>query len=551
MKVQKIEIDRKSIPRSYRDYLKKMVEMSEFFEIDDEIDWNLEMGAICRRAAETGAPSPIFNKVNGCPEGFRAAEIGYQKSGTPGRDWARVAVQLGMPPESGIMEMQHAYNEAMAKGKVHPPKVIENKDAPCKENIWLGDEIDLTKFPVPLAHGGDGGRYIQTAGLNIVRTPDGKWTNWSTNRAMIANEPANSKNTMVGSWLPWQHNGMIHQMWKKEGQDCPFAIAFGTQPAVAINIGTRTPDWTDEYDASSKLLDEPVELVKCETNDLLVPADAEIIIEGTVSATETLPEGPFGEYPGYQFSYHKNMLPRQNITAVTFRNDPILPIAIPAVPPDSTHISISFFTSADVIAYLKREGLPVIDGLITFESAMHWFVIRVKNDWHEITGWTLKEFMDKLGNALWGTHMGHCMTKVLVCGEDIDPMDPLAVTWAFASRNHPTEGAFYFPELQSLGMGPESYHSMTDFNAILDPKEDNILPKGNSLVIYSCIGLQEHVGQPKPVQLTFERNYPDAIKDRVRTKWKKWGLPELNDPERNPTWKYFETTGAGETGRRG
>ncbi len=69
-------------------------------------------------------------------------------------------------------------------------------------------------------------------------------------------------------------------------------------------------------------------------------------------------------------------------------------------------------------------------------------------------------------------------------------------------------------------------------------------------VIYSLSGLEGHVGQPKPVQLTFERNFPDAIRDKVRANWKKWGLPELNDPNRNPTWKYFETTGVGETGRR-
>ncbi len=544
-----VRIDRKAIPRSYRDYLKKMTEMGEFFEINDEVDWNLEMGAVCRRVAETGAPSPIFNKVKGCPDGFRAAEFGMQKSGTPGRDWARLAIMLGMPPESGIMEMQHAYNEAMANGTVHPPKVVDEKDAPCKQNKWFGDDIDITKFPAPLAHGGDGGRYIQTAGLNIVRTPDGKWTNWSTARAMIANKPANSRNTMVGSWLPWQHNGMIRNMWKEQGKDCPFAIAFGAQPVCAIQAGTRIPDWVDEYDYASKMLDEPIELVKCEHSDILVPADSEIIIEGTVSATETLPEGNFGEYPGYEFSYHKNMFPRQDITAVTFRNDPILPVSLPGVPPDSVHVSISFFTSADLIARLKKEGFPVIDGLITFESAMHWFVLRVKNDWHEITGWTLREFMTKLGTFLWSNHEGHSMTKILVCGEDIDPMDPLAVTWAFASRNHPTEGAYYFPELQSVGMGPESYHSMTDFNALMS--EDEMIPKGGSLVIYSCIGLQEHVGQPKPVQLTFERNFPDAIKDRVRANWKKWGLPELGDPNRNPTWRYFETTGKGETGRRG
>jgi 4-hydroxy-3-polyprenylbenzoate decarboxylase len=207
------------------------------------------------------------------------------------------------------------------------------------------------------------------------------------------------------------------------------------------------------------------------------------------------------------------------------------------------------FSSADVTAHLKREGFPVIDSLITFESGMCWYVIRVKNDWHEITAWRLKEFMDKLGNALWGTHYGHLATKVLVVGEDIDPTDPVAVSWAFGTRNHPTQGCFYFPELESVGIGPESYHSMADFNALLVGHED--LDKGNSLVIYSCIGLEEHVGHPKPVQLTFERNFPDAIKDRVRANWKKWGLPELNDPNRNPTWKYFETTGKGETFRRG
>jgi 4-hydroxy-3-polyprenylbenzoate decarboxylase len=282
----------------------------------------------------------------------------------------------------------------------------------------------------------------------------------------------------------------------------------------------------------------------------MVPADAEIIIEGVISKDKFLPEGPFGEYPGYQFSEHRHLagMPRIDITCVTFRNDPILPLGLPGVGPDSTQVSISLFSSADVIAYLKREGFPVIQGLITFESGMCWFVVNVKNDWHEITGWRLKEFMDKLGNALWGTHYGHLATKVLVVGEDIDPMDPVAVSWAFATRNHPTQGCFYYPELNSVGIGPEAYHSMADFNLLLMDHDD--LATGNSLVIYSLIGLEEHVGQPKPVQLTFERNFPDAIREKVLANWKKWGLPELNDPNRNPTWKYFGTTGVGETGRR-
>jgi 4-hydroxy-3-polyprenylbenzoate decarboxylase len=233
-----IKIDRNSIPRSYRDYLGKMIEMGEFFEIDDEVDWNLEMGAICMRASETGAPSPIFNNVKDSPKGFRAAEVGYQKSGTPGREWARVAVQLGFPPEAGIMEMQHAYNEIMENGTAHPPKIVESKIAPCKENVWTGDEVDLTKLPAPLAQASGGNRHLQTAGMYAVTTPDGKRTNWSTARAMIANPPANSKNTMVGSWLPWQHNGMIQRMWAREGKGRP-ARREHEHGCPAVRLGQR------------------------------------------------------------------------------------------------------------------------------------------------------------------------------------------------------------------------------------------------------------------------------------------------------------------------
>ena len=88
-----------------------------------------------------------------------------------------------------------------------------------------------------------------------------------------------------------------------------------------MNMGTRQDDWVNEYDASSKLLDAPIEMVKCEHSDIMVPADAEMIIEGTVSATDSLPEGPFGEYPGYMFTEHKHVMgmPRMDITCMTFR----------------------------------------------------------------------------------------------------------------------------------------------------------------------------------------------------------------------------------------
>ncbi|GAG18633.1 unnamed protein product, partial [marine sediment metagenome] len=133
-----VKIDYDSIPRSYRDYLDLMVREGEFLAIDDEVDLNLEIGAIIRRADETLSPSPIFNKVQDCP-GFRCAELGFTKSGTLGRPWARIAPFVGTPLDATLMEIQEAYIHSMENNKVHPPIIVENKDAPCKQNKWVGD----------------------------------------------------------------------------------------------------------------------------------------------------------------------------------------------------------------------------------------------------------------------------------------------------------------------------------------------------------------------------------------------------------------------------
>ncbi|MDX2474084.1 MAG: UbiD family decarboxylase [Candidatus Krumholzibacteria bacterium] len=502
-----VSIDPTRIPRTYRDYLDTLKEMGELVEINDEVDWYLELGAIFRRTQETLSPGAIFNKVKGCPEGFRAADFGMAKSGRPGQPWARLAVMFGLAPDTDLMSIQRAYLEAMETGKSHPPRMVDAASAPCKQNKWLGDDIDITKFPAPVGHAGDGGRYIQTAGINIVRTPDGKWTNWSTNRGMIVD-----RNHMTGLWLPAQHNGQIYRMWKKEGKDTPWACAFGVSPAVTTQSASRCPDWVDEYDRASALLDDGIEMVKCETNDLLVPADSEIVLEGLVSHSEVEVEGPFGEYPGYLPETTAGM-PRQTITAVTFRNDPILPISLPGVPTDNCHISMGFFMSADIVVALRKAGIPVIDAMMTFESAMHWLVVRVPTDWHDSTGLSVDDFINKIGNSFWGTHVGDVAAKILVVGEDIDPADPNAVTWAFATRNHPKLGLYLFPELESMGGGLEHYLSVND----------HLRGKGG-LAIYSCLPLQERIGLPRLRHLSFKENYPKAIQEKVRSNWARWGF---------------------------
>src|SRR5277367_2216276 len=112
-----VSIDRALIPKSYRDYLDILKGMGELIEIDDEVDWYLELGAIFRHSAETLAPGAIFNNVKGCPPGFRAADFGMGKSGTPGQPWGRLAIMLGLPPDTDLMSIQHAYLDAMDTGR--------------------------------------------------------------------------------------------------------------------------------------------------------------------------------------------------------------------------------------------------------------------------------------------------------------------------------------------------------------------------------------------------------------------------------------------------
>ena len=154
----------------------------------------------------------------------------------------------------------------------------------------------------------------------------------------------------------------------------------------------------------------------------------------------------------------------------------------------------------------------MIDALQTFESAMCWVVVRVPNDWHNRTGLTVDDFIKKIATTYWTQHVEAC-TKIIVVGEDIDPADPGLVTWAFATRNHPTLNTYHFPELRSLGTPLESYHSVSEL----------VHWKG-SPVIYSCLPLQERVGHPAKPIMSFEANYPGPIKERVRSNWARWGF---------------------------
>ncbi|AYM90307.1 TPA: UbiD family decarboxylase domain-containing protein [Serratia fonticola] len=546
MKRRKLKIDVQKVPKSYRAYLELLASKGEVVAIPDEVDWYLEIGAILRHACETESPMPLFSKVKGAP-GFRAAEMGPTVSRVPGKRWQRLALMLGLPDDAQLLEIQDAFLDAIGQ-EPHPPVMVDPATAPCKQNKWVGDQVDMTKIPAPILHDGDGGRYFQTAGAIMVRTPPGEpvpedaytvdkdaWTNWSFSRAMIAgsrpqnnptpkpphassvgvphgNGPHYSKNNIVGLWLPFQHNGMIYNMWTAQGKDCPFVIALGVPPAVTMLLSAAPPAWHDEYNYASAFLGHGIEMVKAETCDVLVPAECEIIIEGYVSADKSVAEGPFGEFPGY-LSNQSSLKPLAKITCVTFRDEAILPICIPGVPIDSTLMLGCFCLSATARVYFEKSGLPVIDCFSPLEASSHWLVIRVRDDWHKITGMTVKAFIDKIAEVFWTNHIGKTTAKLIIVGEDIPPDDSNKVTWALATRNNPVQGVFHYPQYDSDGTGLQIYLDVA-----------TKLRGRGGLVAYSCLQIQQQVNQPLEQVLSFATNYPLPLQEKIKSKWSEWGF---------------------------
>lgn len=314
---------------NFRSFIDSLREDDDLAEIDESVDPYLEVGAITRKALEARKRAPLFNNVKGASSGlFRilGAPGGLRKPGA--NEFGRVALHLGLSIDSTARDIINKSIAVRESTGIKPRVVLTG---PCKENMIFGDDIDLEKLPVPFLHRGDGGKYLQTYGLNCIQTPDGTWTNWSINRAMVC-----GKNAMTGLLVTSQHVNQIYQMYKRKGQDAPWALVLGAPPA-AVYVGSMPlPDHANEVDYAGAVAGSPVEVVKCETNDLLVPANAEIVLEGYISTSESAEEGPFTEMYGYVFADEVRKAEVFHVQAITYRNDAILPICPAGRFPDET-----------------------------------------------------------------------------------------------------------------------------------------------------------------------------------------------------------------------
>jgi UbiD family decarboxylase len=479
--------------KDLREYLNVLESLDDLEHIDRRVSPVLEAAAITRWSTEQRRPAPLFDDVEGAAPGFRLLGAAGALSSDRRHPLARVALSLGLSHNVTARELVEYVAQAHQRPPIRP-KLISAESAPCKQNILLGEHASLDRFPIPLVHQDDGGRYVNTWGIIVARTPDGRWTNWSISRIMMIDG-----RHMTGLVLPQQHIGVIWGEWEKIGKPMPFAVVQGGDPGVPMIGGMPIPTDVDEGSFLGALYGEPVEVVKCEIVDLEVPATAEVVIEGHLSITRDATEGPYAEFHGYALP-ETSPEPVYTIEAITYRDNPIWPVTSTGRPPDDSQIAPAVGVSGEILALLRNAGLPITTAWLLVDTACHWMIITVPRNWPDVLpGTSTAEFVHRIGELMSTSRVGHMCPITYVLDDDIDPSNISDVLWALGTRIHPhlRQEQWQVPILPWYQCYSE---------------EERHSGRG-PIVVHD--GLLSPVGDERPRPATFDSLYPPEIRERV------------------------------------
>ena len=378
-------------------------------------DLRFEIGAITEVAAGLPeCPALLFDDIKGHARGFRV----FTNATTSVQ---RATLALGIDPMLKPLEALKAWMGKRQTLKVRAPVVVTG--AAFLENSLSGSEVDLEKFPAPYWHRQDGGPYIGSGSLVVMRDPDTGWINASIYRVQVQGR---SKVTVQFDHQG-RHGAIIAKKYWDRGEPCPLAVVNGEDPALFIAGFEYLPEGQSEYDFAGAIKEAPIEVHAGPTTGLPLPAWSELILEGHLlpPSTETLLEGPFGEFTGY-YASERRPCPVMVVAAIHHRNDPIL-LGSPPMKPPRFHFGLPF-RAASIWSNLESAGVSDIVGVWQHVSQL-MTVVALKQRYAGHA---------KRAGLIAAAH-SYMSRVVVVVDDDIDPSDLNDVMWAVTTRCEPSE----------------------------------------------------------------------------------------------------------------
>jgi UbiD family decarboxylase len=500
-KIVATESGRKSPPiQDLRDWLERVDSLSELVRVKEAVSCEEEMSAISYLLAKQNpSPAIIFDSVKGYENSPHRARLLWNILGPSLR---RIALTLEEPPDTPTLELIRRVKDKF-KHRTAPREVAQS-EALFYENSVTGDQVDLTQLPIPRHWPLDGGRYAGTADAVITRDPDSGYLNVGTYRMMLQ-----GKNE-VGLYLSPGKDARLHitRSWQMN-KPVEVAAAWGIDPLFMV-IGSQTfPKNVSEYEYAGGVKGEPIPVVKGKMTNLLLPANAEFMIEGVIQPNSVKSEGPFGEFPGY-YGRPEAGCPLVKVTAVHYRINPILTNALMADYPSNEQSGFfSIIRSARIWDDLDKLGVPGVNGVYCHPAGAGGFgmtVICLEQRYAGHAAQTLALAAQVPGGAYY--------TKWIVAvDEDVDPTDTDQVIWAMSSRCNPIDDIDILRNTWSTWLDPTQ-----------NPPEKR--PYGSKALINAC---KEHRYLPVFSKRTTLRR---EIYEKVANEWKRLGLPGKVPPVR-------------------
>lgn len=408
---------------SLRQWLDELDAKGHLKHVNREVDLKYELAALGKKA--DGRYALLFDDVRNSSMPVVTGIAGR-------RDL--FAMAMGVPHDK--------LAERFAEAQADPVEcaMVEANKAPVKEEISL--KVNLDSLPIPIHHEKDGGRYI-TSGVLVAKDPKTGVRNISIHRLQVLGRDR------LGVLILPRHLSNFFRVAEEKNKPLDVAIAIGLDPLLLLSSQALTPPGVDEFTIAGSLYGKPLELVKCETVDLEVPAQAEIVLEGQLLPGVREDEGPFGEYPKYYGP--RSPKPVIKLTAMTSRHKPIYHTIVPAT---MEHLLLGAIPREGGLLQLVKNAVPTVCGvhLTPGGGCRYHAVISIdkKNE-----GEAKNAIFAALGSSQEVKH-------VVVVDKDVDIFDPIDVEWAISTRCQAYRDIFIIPRASGNKLDPSSSDGISD-----------------------------------------------------------------------------------------